>query len=86
MRLYSTIVIRDDDFTCLGGQPVSLSSSEIGTSLLSAGFDAICEDPRHTQDEHISRAISFHPLLLTIPFLGLQSNGALLHPSLRAFQ
>ena len=38
MRLYSTIVIRDDDFACLDEQPVSLSSSEIGTSLLSAGF------------------------------------------------
>ena len=43
-------------------------------------FDAIREDPRHTQDGHISRAVSLHPLLLTLPFFGPRSNGARLYP------
>ena len=62
VRLYSTIVIRDDDFTCLDGQPVSLSSSESELHYCPLVFNAICEDPRHAQDGHISPSIPFSSL------------------------
>ena len=49
-------------------------------------FDAIREHPCHMQDGHTSRAVSLHPLLLTLPFLGPQSNGAPLRPFPHMFQ